>query len=60
MANASERLSVGILAKPTDDQVKRARIAAARHALHEHPDDPAAARAALRQTLDTLGLLDTQ
>lgn len=58
MAAASERLSVGILAKPTDDQIRAARIAAARHALHQHPDDPDAARAALRQALDTLGLLD--
>lgn len=58
MAGASERLSVGILAKPTDDQIQRARIAAARHALHQHPGDAEAARAALRETLDALGLLD--
>jgi len=58
MTGASERLSVGILAKPTDDQIQRARIAAARHALHRHPDDADAARTALRETLDALGLLD--
>jgi hypothetical protein len=57
MAGASERLSVGILAKPTDDQIQRARIAA-RHALHQHPRDADAARTALRETLDALGLLD--
>lgn len=53
---SDERLSVGVLAKPTEEQIQRARRTVAAAALRAHPGNPAATHADCEHLLAVLGL----